>query len=119
MTLADNECIPCRGGIPPLTEPETKDLHTQLEQGWELTHDFTHLEKAYAFANFIQAMDFANALTQIAEDEGHHPDLHIRWGQCIVDLWTHKIDGLTKSDFFMAAKADRAFKTISSAHNPQ
>jgi 4a-hydroxytetrahydrobiopterin dehydratase len=68
-----------------------------------------HLERTYAFKNFGDAMAFANQVADIAEDEGHHPDLYIAWGKCKVEIWTHKIKGLTESDFYFAAKSDRAF----------
>jgi len=110
MSLADNQCIPCRGGIPPLTASQATDLLKQLDANWELTSSATHIQRTYLFKNFVYAMDFANELTDIAEQEGHHPDLCISWGKCSVDLWTHKINGLTESDFFMAAKADRIFE---------
>ena len=112
MSLADNTCVPCRGGVPALTEHQAKDLLGQLDPSWELTNGATHLQLSYLFENFVCAMEFANRLADIAEEEGHHPDLHISWGKCTVDLWTHKINGLTESDFFMAAKSDRAFEGL-------
>jgi 4a-hydroxytetrahydrobiopterin dehydratase len=71
------------------------------------------LERTYPFKNFAQALEFANAVGAIAEAEGHHPDLHIAWGKCKVEVWTHKINGLTESDFYLAAKADRAYDSMS------
>ena len=112
MSLADNNCVPCRGGIPPLNEQQAKDLLGQLDPSWELTDGATHLQRSYTFQNFVHAMEFANRLAEVAEQEGHHPDLHIAWGKCTVDLWTHKINGLTESDFFLAAKSDRAFESV-------
>ncbi len=112
MSLADNKCVPCRGGIPALTESQATDLLQQLDSSWELTNGTTHLQRSFLFNNFVQAMDLANQLADIAEEEGHHPDLHLSWGTCTVDLWTHKINGLTESDFFMAAKSDRAFEAV-------
>ena len=84
-------------------------LLRELDQGWRLNPD-GHLERVYAFKNFADAVAFANQVAAIAEDEGHHPDLHIAWGKCKVEIWTHKIKGLTESDFYFAAKADRASK---------
>ena len=80
-----------------------------MHDGWRLNPD-GHLERAYAFKNFAEAMAFANKVADIAEDESHHPDLYIAWGKCKVEIWTHKISGLTESDFYFAAKADRTFK---------
>jgi 4a-hydroxytetrahydrobiopterin dehydratase len=104
--LADMKCVPCRGGVPPLSEEEIKPLFAQLQEGWRV-EDNRRLVRSFPFKNFLQAMEFANQITPIAEAEGHHPDLYIRWGEVRVYLWTHKIDGLTPSDFYMAAKIDR------------
>jgi 4a-hydroxytetrahydrobiopterin dehydratase len=108
MNLAEQKCIPCRGGVPPMAKDRAEALVRELDNGWRLNAN-GHLERAYAFDNFAQAMAFANKVADVAEDEGHHPDLHIAWGACKVEIWTHKISGLTESDFYFAAKADRAF----------
>jgi 4a-hydroxytetrahydrobiopterin dehydratase len=107
MDLADNACVPCRGGVPPLGDDRVDALLAELGDDWQL-NDSGHLERAYEFADFMSALDFANAVGDIAEREGHHPDLHVRWGECRVEIWTHKIDGLTESDFYLAAKISRA-----------
>jgi len=109
LSLAEQKCIPCSGGVPPLAQDRAKALLRELDDGWSL-NAAGHLERAYRFENFAQAMAFANKVAEVAEDEGHHPDLHIAWGMCKVEIWTHKISGLTESDFYLAAKADRAFK---------
>jgi len=109
MSLAENKCIPCSGGVPPLAQDRAQAMLKELDQGWSLNAQ-GHLERAYAFGDFAQAMAFANKVADVAEDEGHHPDLHVAWGLCKVEVWTHKISGLTESDFYFAAKADRAFK---------
>ena len=84
------------------------ELLKQLDAGWAL-NAAGHLERHYAFREFVDALDFANRVGTIAEQQGHHPDLHVGWGRCGVEIWTHKIDGLTDSDFYLAAKVDRAF----------
>lgn len=109
MSLAEQKCIPCSGGVPPLPKERAEALLRELDQGWRL-NAAGHLERAYAFGDFAQAMAFANKVGDVAEEEGHHPDLHVAWGMCKVEIWTHKISGLTESDFYLAAKADRAFK---------
>jgi 4a-hydroxytetrahydrobiopterin dehydratase len=109
MSLADQRCVPCRGGVPPMNESRANELVRELDDGWHLNAD-GHLERLYRLQNFAQAMAFANKVANVAEDEGHHPDLYIAWGKCKVEIWTHKISGLTESDFYFAAKADRAFK---------
>jgi len=88
-----------------------RELLGQLSPGWELNR-VGHLERTYAFKNFAQALEFANKVGAIAEAEGHHPDLYIAWGKCKVEVWTHKINGLTESDFYLAAKADRAHDSM-------
>ena len=108
MALADQQCIPCRGGVPPLPRARIDALLRELGPGWTLTPK-SHLLRTYEFADFAAAMAFANRVGDIAEQQGHHPDLYVAWGKCGVEIWTHKIDGLTESDFFLAAKADRAF----------
>ncbi|MCA9473902.1 MAG: 4a-hydroxytetrahydrobiopterin dehydratase [Nitrospirales bacterium] len=109
MSLADKTCIPCRGGVPPLEPGQVQELLGQLEGGWELNAQ-GHLERLYTFKNFAEALAFVNRVGAVAEAEGHHPDLYLAWGKCTVEIWTHKINGLTESDFFMAAKADREFQ---------
>ena len=108
MSLADQQCVPCRGGVPPLEAAKAQELLAQLEPGWTINAD-GHLERLYTFKNFAEALAFVNRVGAIAEAEGHHPDLYLAWGKCKVELWTHKINGLTESDFYMAAKADRAY----------
>ena len=108
MGLADNKCIPCKGGVPPMERDRAESLIGDLGDGWQLNSE-GHLERPYGFGNFVEAMGFANRVTDIAEAENHHPDLHIAWGRCVVEIWTHKIQGLTDSDFYFAAKVDRAY----------
>lgn len=109
MALADNTCVPCRGGVPPLETSRVQELLKELGVGWQL-NQAGHLERLYTFRDFAKALDFVNTVGAVAEDEGHHPDLYLAWGKCKVELWTHKIHGLTESDFYMAAKTDRAFE---------
>jgi 4a-hydroxytetrahydrobiopterin dehydratase len=106
-TLADKQCVPCRGGVPPLEPGEVARLLDELRGGWRVI-DNHHLEKTYTFDDFRQALDFTNRVGEVAEAEGHHPDIYLSWGQVQLEIWTHKINGLTESDFVLAAKADRA-----------
>jgi 4a-hydroxytetrahydrobiopterin dehydratase len=103
--LAGKECIPCKGGVPPLKGAELRALSGQLGHDWKVV-DEHHLEKNFAFKDFKQALDFTNKVGAIAEDQGHHPDIHLAWGKVGVTVWTHKIDGLTESDFVFAAKVE-------------
>jgi 4a-hydroxytetrahydrobiopterin dehydratase len=104
--LAKKECVPCRGGVPPLKGEALRGLAAQVE-GWTVV-DEHHLTKEYRLKNFVDALAFVNAVGAIAEREQHHPDIHLAWGRVRVDVWTHKIDGLTESDFVFAAKCDAA-----------
>lgn len=106
--LAEMTCIPCRGGVPPLQGAEITGLLSQLGGDWEVV-DEHHLTHTFAFPDFISALSYVNNLGEIAEEQGHHPDVLLRWGSVRVDIWTHKIDGLTESDFILAAKAHRAY----------
>jgi 4a-hydroxytetrahydrobiopterin dehydratase len=104
MDLAKESCIPCRGGVPPLDEQEQGELLSGLRSGWEVRDG--HLQKTFTFPDFASALAFTNRIGEIAEEQGHHPDLHLGWGRVGVELWTHAIDGLTRSDFILAAKID-------------
>ena len=104
--LSKRECVPCKGGVPPLEGKEIESLQGQLGGGWEVIEDH-HLDKLFSFLNFRKALDFTNKVGELAEQQGHHPDILISWGRVRITLWTHKIDGLTESDFILAAKIDR------------
>jgi 4a-hydroxytetrahydrobiopterin dehydratase len=104
MSLSAKTCQPCRGGIPPLRGAALDALKAQLP-GWQVV-DEHHLWKAFTFPDFRSALDFVNRTGAVAEKEGHHPDLLLSWGRVEVKIWTHKIDGLTESDFILAAKID-------------
>jgi 4a-hydroxytetrahydrobiopterin dehydratase len=104
--LASKECVPCKGGVPPLAGDELRELQERLGGGWRVV-DGHHLAKTFEFKNFRQALDFTNRIGALAEEQGHHPDIHLSWGKVGVEIWTHKIDGLTESDFVLAAKTDR------------
>jgi 4a-hydroxytetrahydrobiopterin dehydratase len=106
--LADRECVPCKGGIPPLKGRALADLHTRLGNEWAVVDDH-HLEREFRFRNFRQALDFANRVGELAESVNHHPDLLVAWGKVRVTLWTHKIGGLSETDFVFAAKTDRLY----------
>jgi|TARA_B100000508_G_scaffold5438_1_gene4226 4a-hydroxytetrahydrobiopterin dehydratase len=104
--LAQKTCIPCRGGVPPLKGEELDALQEKLGNGWQIINEH-HLEKEYIFADFRQALDFTVKVGEVAENQGHHPDIYLAWGKVKLTIWTHKIDGLTESDFILAAKADQ------------
>ena len=107
MSLAEKQCKPCMGGVPPLAGEELARLQGQL-QGWQVVGGH-HLQKMFAFPDFVQALAFVNRVGGLAEREGHHPDLYLAWGRVEAKIWTHKIDGLTESDFILAAKIEAQY----------
>ena len=106
--LAKQKCVPCAGGVPPLQKVEIDKLLARLgPNGWRAVEGH-HLEKEYTFRDFASALAFVDRVGAVAEAEGHHPDLYLTWGKVRIMIWTHKIDGLTESDFVLAAKCDAA-----------
>ena len=104
--LAKKTCIPCKGGVPPLKEAKLDELLEKLKNDWKIIKEH-HLEKEYSFKNFKEALNFTIKVGELAENQGHHPDIFLAWGIVKLTIWTHKIDGLTESDFIFAAKADK------------
>jgi 4a-hydroxytetrahydrobiopterin dehydratase len=104
--LADKDCVPCKGGMPPLKGEELAAVARALGGNWQVVEEH-HLEKEYKFKDFREALDFTNRVGELAEAQGHHPDIYLAWGRVKLTIWTHKIDGLTESDFVLAAKADQ------------
>jgi 4a-hydroxytetrahydrobiopterin dehydratase len=103
--LAGKNCVPCRGGVPPLAGKELESLSKQVPQ-WTVV-DGHHIKRLFKFPDFRQALAFVNKVGEVAEQQGHHPDILLSWGKAEVTTWTHAIDGLTESDFILAAKIDR------------
>jgi len=108
MPLADKDCVPCKGGVAALKGAALESLKSQVP-GWDVVNEH-HLHKLYKFADFKTALDFVNRAGAIAEEQGHHPDILLEWGKVEITVYTHKIDGLTESDFILAAKIDRVFE---------
>ena len=106
--LASMECVPCRGGVPPLDRAEIESYLADLGHEWRVVDDH-HLEKEFRFNDFKEALAFTNRVGELAESVGHHPDIYLAWGKVRLTVWTHKIDGLNEADFVFAAKADREF----------
>ena len=111
QTLSNEKCVPCRGGVPALKGEELRALAQQLGGGWQVI-DEHHLEKEWRFADFATALAFTNEVGAIAEEEQHHPDIYLAWGRAGVTIWTHAIDGLTRSDFVLAAKIDARHQRV-------
>jgi 4a-hydroxytetrahydrobiopterin dehydratase len=119
--LASRSCVPCRGGVPPLSAEQSAPLLAQLEPGWTIIErpgpnraTVQLLARTYRFENFSAAMLAALRIGDMAEEQQHHPDLHVAWGRLGVEIWTHKIGGLTESDFIFAAKCDAIVTTLPS-----
>src|SRR5256714_15302903 len=100
--LAERQCVPCRGGVPPMKGKQINEMSSQLPD-WQVVNDH-HLQRNYRFTDFRESLNFVNRVGELAEEQGHHPDICFGWGKADITIWTHKIDGLTESDFVLAAK---------------
>lgn len=103
--LAEKTCVPCKGGTPPLKGAELQQFSHQLPN-WKVV-DQHHITRTFTFPDFQKALDFVNRVGAIAEEQGHHPDILLTWGKVEITIWTHKVQGLTESDFILGAKIDR------------
>jgi 4a-hydroxytetrahydrobiopterin dehydratase len=103
LPLSEQRCAACEGGIPVLPKTEVEKLQRELGGGWRVVYGH-HLSRIYTFTDFKEALAFTNRVGDLAEEEGHHPDIHLGWGKVEISLWTHAVDGLTKNDFVLAAK---------------
>lgn len=106
MDLSKKKCIPCEGGIPALTEKEIADYIRHISVDWKVT-DSNKITREYFFVSYRHTIDFVNKVADIAEEEGHHPVLHIYFGRAVIELWTHSINGLSENDFILASKIDK------------
>ena len=114
--LAKLQCVPCKGGVPALKGNDLLNLLKKLNHDWQVM-DEHHLEKEYRFKNFRDALAFTVSVGELAEAQGHHPDIYLAWGKVKLTVWTHKIDGLTESDFIFAARAENEWSPPSAAGN--
>lgn len=105
IDLAKKKCLPCEGGVLPLKGKQLQGLFSELSKGWKVVNEH-QLEKEFNFPNFIKGLEFTNKVGALAEQEGHHPDIYLSYTKVKIVLWTHKIDGLSESDFILAAKCD-------------
>lgn len=103
MKLSAKTCTACQGGIPPLTEKEARNF-LKKTPGWELDSSGSKIKRSFKFKNFMKSLEFVNKVGNIAEKEGHHPDINFGWGYCDIVIFTHKIKGLHENDFILAAK---------------
>ena len=104
-SLASRQCVPCKGGGEPLRGGPLIALANELDNSWRVVAEH-HLEKDYRFRDFREALAFTDRVGALAEAQGHHPEIHLGWGKVKLIVWTHRIGGLTESDFILAAKAD-------------
>ena len=104
--LSKSKCVPCQGGAEPLKGEALDNLKMQLSSEWQVI-DEHHLEREFKFKNFQQALNFVNQVGQLAESEGHHPDIYLSWGKVKITIWTNKINGLHENDFILAAKIEQ------------
>ena len=105
MKLTEKHCVPCEGGTPPLTPEQVAEYQKELPEAWDVL-DNMKITKKFLFEDFKEAMAFVNKVAEIAEAEGHHPDMHVSYNKVLVELWTHAIHGLSDNDFILAAKID-------------
>jgi 4a-hydroxytetrahydrobiopterin dehydratase len=110
--LTKKHCIPCEAGAIPFTEEQSVVMKKNIHSDWNLTHDNTRLERVFRFKNFKGAINLAVLVGDLAEQENHHPDLHVSWGKLIVEITTHKIKGLVESDFVLASKVDAVYEDV-------
>ena len=106
--LASKNCIPCKAGVPPLSSAQSQELLSRLSE-WEIVNNH-HLTRTFVLKDFVSALSLVNRIGEVAEAEGHHPDIYLTWGKVRVEIWTHAIDGLSESDFILAAKIDELKK---------
>ncbi len=108
MTLDNKKCVPCEGGLAPLSPEEIKQYLSKVKD-WQLRQDNKEISRRFKFKNFVKAIEFVNRVGEVAESEGHHPDFEFGWGYCVVKLSTHSIGGLHENDFIVAAKIDAIY----------
>lgn len=110
MSLSEKTCIPCQGGTPPLPSEEVQRLLREIHQDWKLTHEGTRIIRSVKLKEMIEPMRIANIIAVMADEQWHHPELHIGFGHLEIEIWTHKINALVESDFIFAAKVDEILK---------
>lgn len=112
MELKDKKCVPCSGYVPPLSLEEKKTLLKNIGPDWKLSHENSRLERKFTFKNFKKALDFTNEVGRISEEENHHPEIHLGWGHCDIEIWTHTNNDLVENDFILAAKINQAHSRL-------
>lgn len=111
-SLKEKKCIPCSGEVPPLDLSEKNRLMKEIDSNWELRNEKKRLFRSFKFEDYKKPWEFVSKISELAEEEWHHPDLKFGWGYLEVEIWTHKIDSLVESDFIFAAKVDQIFSSL-------
>jgi 4a-hydroxytetrahydrobiopterin dehydratase len=106
MDLSAKKCKPCEGGVPPLDQKELTEFKGQISDDWKVI-EMKKIAREFFFVNYRHTMEFVNKVADLAEEEGHHPDMYVFYGRVVVELWTHSINGLSENDFIMASKIDK------------
>jgi 4a-hydroxytetrahydrobiopterin dehydratase len=107
MDLSEKKCVPCEGGVKPFNKKEIAEYKKLINDDWQVTTGNNKILKEFLFVNYKHTIDFVNKVAAIAEEESHHPDLHVFYGRVVIELWTHAINGLSENDFILAAKIDK------------
>jgi len=103
--LTSKKCQPCEGGVPPIAGDDITNYTCQLKTTWDVIEG-KKIRKGFSYSDFIETMIFVNKVADLAEEEGHHPDMHVSYGKVEIEIWTHAIGGLSENDFILAAKID-------------
>lgn len=111
MNLRDKTCVPCEGGTAPLDAAQVARYLAELQGGWQVAEG-KKIQKEFSFKNFVKAMAFVDQVADVAESEGHHPDIHIFYNKVVIELWTHAIGGLSENDFIVASKIDKLHRVF-------
>jgi 4a-hydroxytetrahydrobiopterin dehydratase len=106
MDLSKKKCVPCEGGVAPFDEHQIAEYKNHIQADWKVT-DNKKISREYLFVNYRHTMEFVNKVANLAEEEGHHPDMHVHYGKVLIELSTHSIKGLSENDFILAAKIDK------------
>lgn len=114
MDLKDKKCVPCHEWVPPITKEQKENFLGRTPE-WKLTHEDSRIYREFKFKNFKKALEFTNIIGAIAEEEKHHPEIHLGWGHVNIEIWTHANNNLHENDFILASKIDEAFKPFSSS----
>ena len=112
MDLKDKKCVPCSTYVPPLPAEEKQRFLKTIGAEWKLTHNDSRISRSFKFKNFKRALEFTNEVGRIAEEEKHHPEIHLGWGHCDIEIWTHTNNNLVENDFILASKINQLWENL-------